>query len=847
MKQHLFRGRGAPDFVPSGYSHVYLDTINMQHWISIGNSTAEDWSGPFVTEADVQKALNDYISGIDDLARKVIQYVDVVDYPTRGRFITIDPAIHAGKFLIARDLDLRPDIGFKIEIVPSSTVRLGSQIWLLNGTSKDTSLDNYNCFVNYPLGMVDTKLEPKGVMVVRPIDINLEMFTYLITGTLNSTIEAPTGTIDARDLEHRADKNNPHETDKDQIGLGNVPNYEMATGQEAIEGEALDKFMSPGRTASAIAAQALTPLNNHVNDTDNPHLVTKDQIDLGNVMNYLMAVDLDGVYAGEFDEELTSDQLYATPRTIRVALERFKELNPAEAVFASTVQAILAGQTAVTETDVDTSISPYLLAEALLAFFEFKKATWAKMIDGIDYRIEGDHHSIVTPAMYGEGLNYYTGKVTATREECESAVSNFGENVENKFVTPNGLSFALALLREGLGGGGIEEIITYEFPYPDGVLFTELTLRAEDIDKSFVKLIQPNDAVLNLVRLELDANELILAGVDFALINVGDMPMMISFLGGGNVIWNGVNYIDIDNGNQPMVLPNGVVRVKLIDLDGEYQKWSVSGGVELYRDGLVVNRHGKKVVEAYSSAGIVNWTFGDYELKDKFMVLKFDGHAVGETGILKCLLSASDTFENHSECIFLNTTSYPVQLSTSTFGVIYKCGVTGRVLDSVIPAGGLVNLKFLQMGDSPDWYVWGDFEALTPIPGPKYLEKLAYNPVNNPSQDIEDWPQQLDSTFTTILPYPGAAPKSTYTAMLQVEESVGQKVEFHYLNRLPGRLKLLFNQYSNVIYSGKPLDALENGTVYVKSNGLVHIRLIKQEQYDMTWLVSGDLDYEMDA
>ena len=85
---------------------------------------------------------------------------------------------------------------------------------------------------------------------------------------------------------HIADKNNPHGVTKTQVGLGNVSNYPTASDQEASEGTATNRYMTPYLTAVAIAAQVNVAIDYHTSDFNNPHKVTATQVGLGNVSNY---------------------------------------------------------------------------------------------------------------------------------------------------------------------------------------------------------------------------------------------------------------------------------------------------------------------------------------------------------------------------------------------------------------------------------------------------------------------------------------------------------------------------------------------------------------------------------
>lgn len=92
---------------------------------------------------------------------------------------------------------------------------------------------------------------------------------------------------------HILDHNNPHQTTKAQVGLSSVPNYGVATVQEALAGTATDKFMTPYLVAQAMGNGAGSDVAMHLIDYDNPHNVTKDQVGLGNVANYGVASTTD--------------------------------------------------------------------------------------------------------------------------------------------------------------------------------------------------------------------------------------------------------------------------------------------------------------------------------------------------------------------------------------------------------------------------------------------------------------------------------------------------------------------------------------------------------------------------
>jgi hypothetical protein len=85
--------------------------------------------------------------------------------------------------------------------------------------------------------------------------------------------------------EHISDKNNPHQVTKAQVGLSLVENYPPSTTQDATLGVANNTIMTPLRTRQAIEAMAFTRINEHSARLDNPHEVTKAQVNLGSVEN----------------------------------------------------------------------------------------------------------------------------------------------------------------------------------------------------------------------------------------------------------------------------------------------------------------------------------------------------------------------------------------------------------------------------------------------------------------------------------------------------------------------------------------------------------------------------------
>ena len=140
------------------------------------------------------------------------------------------------------------------------------------------------------------------------------------TGTSNVTYMTPLRVSEAISAlallpltAHVTNIENPHSTNKAQVGLGNVDNYLTATQAQAEAGTATNAFMTPLRVSEAISALALLPLTAHVTNIENPHQVTKLQVGLGLVDNFATGT-VDDVIAG------TASNLFVTPLAVNAAI-----------------------------------------------------------------------------------------------------------------------------------------------------------------------------------------------------------------------------------------------------------------------------------------------------------------------------------------------------------------------------------------------------------------------------------------------------------------------------------------------------------------------------------------------
>lgn len=126
--------------------------------------------------------------------------------------------------------------------------------------------------------------------------------------------DAVVASSEGSDAAHVNDFNNPHRVTKAQVGLGLVENYPPATREQAEVGDNNATVMTPLQTRRAIQAIALTLLQAHLDDTNNPHGVSKEQVGLSLVRNF-------GIASVEDAREGIRNDLYLTPLSGKALIE----------------------------------------------------------------------------------------------------------------------------------------------------------------------------------------------------------------------------------------------------------------------------------------------------------------------------------------------------------------------------------------------------------------------------------------------------------------------------------------------------------------------------------------------
>lgn len=115
--------------------------------------------------------------------------------------------------------------------------------------------------------------------------------------------------------DHIESRDNPHNTTKEHVDLGYVSNYPMAGDSEAVDADRSDRYMAPRTTRLLVDPRIQQAIDDHLGKT-NPHELTKDDIDLGDVENWRPATE-----AEAFDGD--RNDLYMTPELSHVVMQKF--------------------------------------------------------------------------------------------------------------------------------------------------------------------------------------------------------------------------------------------------------------------------------------------------------------------------------------------------------------------------------------------------------------------------------------------------------------------------------------------------------------------------------------------
>lgn len=316
-------------------------------------------------------------------------------------------------------------------------------------------------------GICEAELQfitPKETISTRKFNIIVKK-SVINDEEIESVIES---NIIQKMIRHLIDFMNPHKVNKEQVGLGNVPN--VITNDQTPTYEEAEEFenISSGEKLSIAFGKiqkAISSLLGHINNFDNPHKTTKSQIQLGNVDN-TSDVDkpvstaqqkaIDGAYANsnKYTDQKIADLINGAPET----MDTLKEVADAIEKNKSVVEALDKSiGTKANQNELDTHTGNdtiHITSDERTKWDDAnnKKHTHSNksVLDGITSELVQKWTETSSSSVTGiKGANedsFRRGNVVLTAENV-GAVSTGGDTAENT------TAFTAAPARENLKSG----------------------------------------------------------------------------------------------------------------------------------------------------------------------------------------------------------------------------------------------------------------------------------------------------------------------------------------------------------------------------------------------------------
>lgn len=291
-------------------------------------------------------------------------------------------------------------------------------------------------------GICEAELQfitPKETISTRKFNIIVKK-SVINDEEIESVIES---NIIQKMIRHLIDFMNPHKVNKEQVGLGNVPN--VITNDQTPTYEEAEEFenISSGEKLSIAFGKiqkAISSLLGHINNFDNPHKTTKSQIQLGNVDN-TSDVDkpvstaqqkaIDGAYANsnKYTDKKIADLINGAPET----MDTLKEVADAIEKNKSVVEALNKSiGTKANQNELDTHTGNdtiHITSDERTKWNDAnnKKHTHSNksVLDGITSELvqKWSNGSSLTGIKGDAEKNYRTGNVNLTPENIGAATS----------------------------------------------------------------------------------------------------------------------------------------------------------------------------------------------------------------------------------------------------------------------------------------------------------------------------------------------------------------------------------------------------------------------------------------
>lgn len=278
--------------------------------------------------------------------------------------------------------------------------------WVVNSKGTWGKIDNVDSVVS-----VNGK---KGIVIIEIGDI---------PGLKDAIDKGGTGLED-----HITDYNNPHRVTKEQVGLGKVDNTSdlekpiSIAVQEALNNIKID--------ATGYATKE--ELTNHINDKNNPHNVTKEQIGLGNVNNTSdMNKPISTATRMALDKK--ADVHHSHTMTDITDLENLPIIKGFVTVLSELPESATGGDKYIMSTQVGSGSTKYTLLE-----FDGATGTWKQKLlttGGIAAVIDGDVWELTSKGIKrvldADDYKYFYDKVWGETKDLVQSIE-WDDTVSNK-------------------------------------------------------------------------------------------------------------------------------------------------------------------------------------------------------------------------------------------------------------------------------------------------------------------------------------------------------------------------------------------------------------------------------
>lgn len=320
-------------------------------------------------------------------------------------------------------------------------------------------------------GICEAELQfitPKETISTRKFNIIVKK-SVINDEEIESVIES---NIIQKMIRHLIDFMNPHKVNKEQVGLGNVPN--VITNDQTPTYEEAEEFenISSGEKLSIAFGKiqkAISSLLGHINNFDNPHKTTKSQIQLGNVDN-TSDVDkpvstaqqkaIDGAYANsnKYTDQKIADLINGAPETMDTLKEIADTIEKNKSVVEALDKSI---GTKANQNELDTHTGNDTIHITSDERTKWNDANNKKhshnnksVLDGITSELvqKWSNGSSLTGIKGNAETDYRTGNVNLTAENV-GAVATGGDTAENT------TAFTAASARENLKSGEKHSIL----------------------------------------------------------------------------------------------------------------------------------------------------------------------------------------------------------------------------------------------------------------------------------------------------------------------------------------------------------------------------------------------------